>query len=122
MPEQPANDPKQFIQGAPVFHVEDPKASAEYYRDVLGFNFDFSMDEYSVVWRDNSAIHFATGDTHAQGVVLFQWLVDVDAYYEEIKSRGANITREPADQSYGVREFSVIYLNGITINFGQDIE
>ena len=121
MPEQPAPDPKQFIQGAPVLHVEDPRASAEYYRDVLGFNFDFSMEEYSVVWRDNSAVHFTKGDVLATGVVLFQWLVDVDAYYNEVKSRGVKVTREPADQPYGVREFSILDPNGITVIFGQDI-
>ena len=122
MPDKPSSSVRQFIQGASIIQVAEPERTAAYFRDVLGFNFDFSMDGYSVVWRDDSAIHFATGDTHVQGVVLFQWLVDVDAYYEEVESRGANITREPSDQSYGVRQFSVTDLNGITLNFGEDIE
>ena len=61
MPDRPTSDPKQFIQGAPVLHVADVKATAAYYRDILGFRWDFGDEEYSVVWRDNSAIHLARG-------------------------------------------------------------
>ena len=58
MPALPSSDPKQFVQGAPVLHVPDVKASATFYRDVLGFTWDFGDETYAVVWRDNSAIHF----------------------------------------------------------------
>jgi catechol-2,3-dioxygenase len=37
MPDMPTSNPKQFLQGAPVLHVRDVKATAAYYRDVLGF-------------------------------------------------------------------------------------
>ena len=30
MPARPGNDPKQFIQGAPVLHVPDVEATARY--------------------------------------------------------------------------------------------
>ena len=58
MPELPSSNPKQFVQGAPVLHVSDVVATAVFYRDVLGFMWDFGDDTYAVVWRDNSAIHF----------------------------------------------------------------
>ena len=41
MPALPSSDPKQFVQGAPVLHVPDVKATATFYRDVLGFTWDF---------------------------------------------------------------------------------
>lgn len=122
MPDQPKDNPKQFIQGAPVLHVKDPQASAEFYRNMLGFNFDFAMDGYSIVWRDNSAIHFSTGPVEVTGMAIFQWVVDVDAYYAELKSRNVTIDRDIGDQPYGVREFSVTDINGISIVFGQDLE
>ena len=50
MPEQPNANPKQFIQGAPVLHVPNVEATARYYRDVLGFTYDFGDDTYAVVW------------------------------------------------------------------------
>jgi len=37
MPDYPSANPDQFIQGAPVLHVQDVLAAVTYYRDVLGF-------------------------------------------------------------------------------------
>ena len=122
MPERPSSNPKQFVQGAPVLHVSDVAATATFYRDVLGFTWDFGDDTYAVVWRDNSAIHFVRGDDRPQGVHLFQWVKNVDAYYREIVDRGAEVAKEPTDQPYGIRELSLRDINGVDIVFGQDIE
>jgi len=122
MPDQPTSNPKQFIQGAPVLHVPDVEATARYYRDVLGFNWDFGDQNYAVVWRDNSAIHFVRDERSPTGVHLFQWLREVDAYYEEISGRGAEVAAAPESRSYGIRELSVRDINGIDIVFGQDID
>ncbi len=122
MPAHPSSSPAQFIQGAPVLHVQNVQTAVGYYRDVLGFTADFGDDDYAVVWRDNSAIHFVKSERCASGVHLFQWIRDVDAYYKEIKDRGAEIAVEPADHDYGVRDFSVRDPHGVTIVFGQDIE
>jgi predicted enzyme related to lactoylglutathione lyase len=122
MPGLPSSNPRQFVQGAAVLHVSDVAATAAFYRDVLGFTWDFGDDNYAVVWRDNSAIHFVRDDVSPVGVHLFQWVKDVDAYYREIVDRGANIARAPADQPYGIREFGLRDVNGVGIVFGQDIE
>ncbi|HET7584982.1 MAG TPA: glyoxalase superfamily protein [Gemmatimonadaceae bacterium] len=122
MPALPTSDPAQFVQGATVLHVPDVQATAVFYRDVLGFTWDFGDDRYAVVWRDNSAIHFLRDDGSPSGVHLFQWVRDVDAYYGEILGRGALVAAEPADQPYGMREFSVEDPNGVRIVFGQDID
>jgi predicted enzyme related to lactoylglutathione lyase len=122
MPDRPTSDPEQFIQGAPVLHVADVKATAAYFRDVLGFKWDFGDEQYSVVWRDNSAIHLTRAGQHtASGIHLFQWVRDVDAYYREIRDRGAHLLDEPTDRPYQIREFKVRDPNGIEIVFGQDI-
>ncbi len=122
MPALPSSNPRQFVQGAAVLHVSDVAATAAFYRDVLGFTWDFGDDTYAVVWRDNSAIHFVRDDVSPVGVHLFQWVKDVDAYYREIVDRGAEIAKEPADQPYGIREFGLRDINGVGIVFGQDIE
>ncbi|MQA88962.1 MAG: VOC family protein [Gemmatimonas sp.] len=122
MPSYPSSNPTQFIQGAAVLHVPDVQAAVGYYRDVLGFISDFGDDGYAVVWRDNSAIHFVKSDCCPSGVHLFQWVRDVDACYKEVKERGAEITVEPGDRPYGVRDFNARDPNGISIIFGQDIE
>ncbi len=122
MPAPPSSMPRQFIQGAPVLHVRDVMTTVAFYRDVLGFTFDFGDETYAVVWRDNSAIHFVRDTGSPRGVHLFQWVKDVDAYHAEIVARGAKVDGAPADQPYGIREFGVRDVNGVGIVFGQDIE
>ena len=122
MPALPSSNPAQFVQGAPVLHVQDVEATASFYRDVLGFTWDFGDETYAVVWRDNSAIHFVRDHRNPSGVHLFQWIKDVDSYYQELIKRGATIASGPADQPYGIRELAVSDVNGVGIVFGQDIE
>ena len=121
MPHEPTASPDQFIQGAPVLHVKDTKGTAEYYRDVLGFTWDYGDDAYCVVWRDNSAIHFSKGEGPS-GVHLFQWVKDADAIYKEVTDKGAEISTELGDRPYGIRDFEITDLNGVAIVFGQDID
>ena len=121
MPAVPSADPAQFIQGAPVLHVSDVEAAARYYRDVLGFTWDFGDASYAVVWRDNSAIHFTKGNTAPTGVSLFLWVRDVDTCYREVAGRGAQVIVEPADRPYGLRDFSIRDPNGVSVVFGQDL-
>lgn len=121
MPALPSANPAQFLQGAPVLHVPDVIATATFYRDVLGFTWDFGDDAYAVVWRDNSAIHLVKDAMRPTGVHLFQWVKDVDAYYREVVGRGAAAT-EPANRPYGLRDFSVRDVNGVNVVFGQDID
>ena len=102
--------------------MPDVEATATFYRDILGFTWDFGDEVYAVVWRDNSAIHFVRDECAPRQVHLFQWVEDVDAYYEEIVARGALVATEPTDQPYGIREFGMQDLNGVGIVFGQDIE
>jgi predicted enzyme related to lactoylglutathione lyase len=122
MPALPSSSPAQFVQGAPVLHVPDVSATAAFYRDRLGFTWDFGDESYAVVWRDNSAIHFVRDENAPHGVHLFQWVKDVDGYYAEVVNRGAKGAAEPTDQPYGVREFCLCDINGVEIVFGQDIE
>jgi predicted enzyme related to lactoylglutathione lyase len=122
MPTRPSSSPEQFVQGAPVLHVADVGAMARFYRDVLGFTWDFGDEIYAVVWRDNSAIHFVRGEGTPRGVHLFQWVNDVDAYYREIVGRGADVAKGPTDTPYGIREFGVRDINGVGIVFGQDVD
>ena len=77
MPNPPKSKVKQVIQGAPIIQVTDPLETATYYRDVLGFDFDFGSESYAVVWRDNAAIHFARSDELASGVRVFLWVKNV---------------------------------------------
>ena len=122
MPDRPTSNPEQIIQGAPILHVPDVTATATFYRDVLGFHSDpeGTSDDYTVVWRDNAAIHFARGDSQPTGVELCQWVKDVDGCHREVVDRGAEVSMPLGNRPYGIRDFSVRDPNGITVVFGQD--
>ena len=122
MPRQPTDNPKQFIQGAPVLHVPDVTRVAAYFRDVLGFTWDFGDEQYAVIWRDNSAVHLLRAPVAASGVHLFQWVRDVDAYHAEIAARGAVIAAPPQNTPYGLREFNVELPGGTRVVFSQEID
>jgi catechol 2,3-dioxygenase-like lactoylglutathione lyase family enzyme len=122
MPELPTSNPKQFYQGAPVLSVPDVGAAAAFYRTKLGFSSDPEGEtpEYTVVWRDNAAVHLAKGDFPASGVKLFFWVKDVNALHEEIVKRNVPIDVPIDTRDYGIRDFSVRDPNGVVVVFGQD--
>ena len=122
MPDFPTSDPEQFYQGAPVLLVADVLATAEFYRKSLGFKSDPGADapDYTVVWRDNAALHLARGEGAPTGVRLFFWVRDVDAYHDEITGQGVAIDVPIETRSYGIRDFSVRDPNGVMVIFGED--
>ena len=122
MPELPSSNPRQFVQGAPVLHVPDVMGTAAFYRDVLGFTWDFGDDIYAVVWRDNSAIHFVKDNMSPRGIHLFQWGERRRRLLQRDRRSRASIAKEPTNQPYGIREFGLSDVNGVSIVFGQEIE
>ena len=121
MPARPTSSPSQFVQCAPLLMVTDVLGTTRYYQEVLGYACDFASKDYVVVWRENCAIPFAPAEDAPTGVRIFNWLNDVDSYYNEIKSNGANITVDIGDRDYNMRDFCIEDCNGITVVFGQDI-
>ena len=109
---------------ATVLVVQDVLRSVEHYRDVLGFRTEFTYGEptfYAGVERDNVTIHLqAASETRrppGQGAVNI-FVTDVDALYQELKSRGARTLNEPKDYPYGMRNFDIQDLDGNHLCFG----
>ena len=118
--------PASLSGAATVFVVQDVLRSVEHYRDVLGFRTEFTYGEptfYAGVERDSVAIHLqAASDTKRQpghGAVSV-FVTDVDALYQELKSRGARTLNEPKDYPYGMRDFDVHDLDGNQLCFGME--
>ena len=122
MPDLPTGNPEQFYQGAPVLSVPDVPATAAFYRTMLGFRSDPGAEspDYTVVWRDNAAVHLARGEHAPTGVRIFCWVKDVNALYEEVIGRKVPIDVPIDTRPYGIRDFSVRDPNGVVVIFGQD--
>ena len=120
MPERPTSKPQQIIQGGPRVFVPDVEASAQFFRDKLGFTWDFGDDQYSVVWRDNAAVHFARAEQSPSGVQVFLWVEDVEKYHAEVVEMGVEISVPIGTRPYGIRDFSVDDPNGVRIEIAQD--
>jgi len=115
-----------LVGSAIVFVVKDVLRSVEHYRDVLGFHTEFTYGQptfYAGVERDNVLIHLqAASETKRQpglGAVNV-FVTDVDALYQELKSRGARTLHEPKDYPYGMRDFDVNDLDGNQLCFGME--
>ncbi|WP_116787462.1 VOC family protein [Flavobacterium psychrotrophum] len=78
-----------------------------------------------MVQRDGFQIHFAKADninlneTLRKGTTDFiLWIPEIDTFYNELKSKGADIITEIIQRPYGSREFVVRDCNGYTILIG----
>jgi len=117
----------------PHFVVPDVVASAEYYRDVLGFKIlGHWLDPpvFAVVARDDVVIHFGKSDNGALpspnvtrrgiGLDAYIWVNDLDALYAELLSRGAKILEPPAVRVYKCYELLIEDNFGFRLCFSMD--
>ena len=118
--------PVSLCGAATVFVVRDVLQSVEHYRDVLGFHTEFTYGQptfYAGVERDGVVIHLqAARESKRQpghGAVNV-FVTDVDALYQELKSRGAQTLNEPKNYPYGMQDFDVNDLDGNQLCFGME--
>jgi len=132
----PSDPTPQLVAINPYFLVGDVHATAEYYRDVLGFGFDqFWGDPPAFVMvkrdgiqimlrqpaRDDAAPAGANRSRVAHSLDAYVYVRDIDALYTEFRASGAKLLCEPSDQPHDCREFELEDLNGYVICFGQDL-
>jgi uncharacterized glyoxalase superfamily protein PhnB len=118
---------------APYFIVDDVIATAEYYRNQLGFHHDrFWSDPpaFCMVRRSGVTIMLnqlqkagrarpnRLADSRGEAWDAYVWVDDVDALYSEYQSRMVKIVRPICDQPYGCRDFDVEDFNGYRLCFG----
>lgn len=113
---------------APQLVVDDVVATAEYYRDILGFRIlGFFADPpvYSIVSRDGVEIHFGkagqsgtSNSTVRNGSFdLYIWVNDINAIFEELSASGVDLIEGPVKRIYESTEIVVKDLNGYVLVF-----
>lgn len=125
----------KIIGSAPVLLVRDVVASANYFRDRLGFEYDRMWGDppdFCMVRRDGHIVMLSQAPPGAALVPHWQvvgqmwdvyfWVDDVDAIYREMQERGAIIDYHLGVKGYGVKEFGVQDIDDHDIAFGQVID
>jgi len=127
-----------FLEAAPSFLTDDVFATAEYYRDKLGFSFETFFGEppsFVILKRNTARLMFrqvpanarpAARPNHtkfAPTIDAYIWVSDVDALAAEFKERGATILDMPFDSDSGSvrRELVISDNNDYRICFGRVI-
>jgi hypothetical protein len=117
----------------PHFVVPDVLASAEHYRDALGFKImGYWLDPpvFAIVARDDVEIQFGKSDNGAlpspnivrreSGLDAYIWVNDLDALYAELQGRGAKILEAPLMRVYKCYELLVEDNFGYRLCFSMD--
>jgi catechol 2,3-dioxygenase-like lactoylglutathione lyase family enzyme len=110
-----------------VLAVPDLRASAAYFRYVLGFRI---LWEEAPDWRlaERGGVRIMLGrcpnDARASELGSHNWfgyleVDDVEALHVELTARGAQCSA-PKDSSYGMREIVVTTIDGHRMVFGQE--
>ena len=121
---------------APYFIVDDVVATANWYRDTLGFRYDRFWGDpaaFCMVKRNGVVIMLSQvegadaagpnrrADPEGEAWDAYVWVDDADALHSEFRSRGVKIPRDICDQPYGCRDFDVEDCNGFRLCFGHDL-
>ncbi len=108
-------DTISFVSAVPQFTVPDLVRTAEYYRDVLGFQIAGYWD---VFFSRADQADVRTGRAEGAPDACLR-VIGIDALAEELRTRGADILDGPEDRIYGQRELVVKDCNGLILCFGQ---
>ena len=143
MADDTAANPLQMVTSrprwsiAPYFVVDDVVATANFYRDKMGFDYERFWGDppcFCMVHRGGIIIMLSqlskTGvmrpnrvaDPNGDAWDAYIWVENADALRNEFKGKGVKIARDLCDQPYGNRDFDVEDCNGYRLCFGQDIE
>ena len=119
--------------------VKDVKASAEFYRDKLGFTIDFVFEEnsddavpFAAARRDGYSVYFESYPSYKKDYAnfvdvgvkcgIYFEVDDVDSLYEELKERGVEFAWKPTTQDYGNRDMKIFDNCGYQVIFGTNVE
>jgi uncharacterized glyoxalase superfamily protein PhnB len=124
----------RLLETAAILLVKNVVASANHYRDALGFSFPRFWGDppsFVILRRDGMSLMLKQADDPtdvrphwkvSKGLWnAYFWVTGVDALYAEFVANSAKIDYPICNQSYGCREFGVQDVDGYDIGFGQDI-
>jgi catechol 2,3-dioxygenase-like lactoylglutathione lyase family enzyme len=106
----------------PILRVANLSASLGYYRDVLGFRWDWGDPDGSdmvSVSRDGHAIMLCQGAHGQPGTWIWIGVEDIDPLYQDYRRRGVQFREAPADRPWAY-EMQIVDPDGHILRFGSE--
>jgi len=134
MSEEQASSDCRMKRAAPYFLVDDVFATAEFYRDVLGFTFrQFfgNPPSFTIVERDEVRIMLRqvrppkapvarpNRSVMDEAFDAYIYVFNIEQLATELRARKADIVEGPVARVYDMRELVVRDCNGYVLAFGQ---
>jgi catechol 2,3-dioxygenase-like lactoylglutathione lyase family enzyme len=104
--------------------VVDVPVAVAFYTDKLGFRLGFTWGDppsMAGVNLGEAQIFLQKGTPHPEGCNLYFLVGDADELFEFHRSQGVEIVAEPADEPYGLRDYTIRDLHGYELGFGHYI-
>ena len=109
-----------------VLAVQNLEASANYYREKLGFATDWAQDGWHQLSRDGITVMLgecpddrSVHETRNHSYFAYIVLTGVDALHAEFAAKGVDIHYALGSKPWGMREFGIQTIDGHRIMFGQ---
>lgn len=118
----------------PSFLVSDLGASVAYFRDKLGFEVSYQIDDppFATLSRDNLVVLLRRTEQPVAGLAnqrvepseadVYIQVSDVDQLHAELRERGADVLSEPTTRPYEHRDFAVRLPDGYLLLFWNIVE
>jgi catechol 2,3-dioxygenase-like lactoylglutathione lyase family enzyme len=113
-----------------VLAVPNLEASAEFYREILGFEvreigdpgWRFFVKDACVIMAGECPNATPAGQLGDHSYFAY-WRVDeIDSYYESVTARGVDLIKKLRDEPWGMREFGIRTPDGHRIMVGMSLE
>jgi predicted enzyme related to lactoylglutathione lyase len=106
----------------PELPVIDVERAQKHYRDALGFEIGWLYSDKGIgsVSRENVVVFFRRRTPPFEPAVHWIFAEDIDASYRELMSSGANIVEPLEAKPWGLRQFTVVDMDGNRFYFHHD--
>jgi len=112
----------RFLNARPNFQVTDVQRTAEWYRDLLGFEIVAMTGEptprFALVRHESAEIALVHNEV-PQTTGCYIYVTEVDALYEQLSAAGAQVDIPITTQPWGNRDFVIHDPDGHHIAIGE---
>jgi catechol 2,3-dioxygenase-like lactoylglutathione lyase family enzyme len=113
-----------FGRIAPGVPVADMERSLRFYRDVLGFEVQFTNGDpvsFAVMKQGGAELHLSIQPGKAGSLHAHLMIDDLDSVYERLRQAGAAVRQPPKVQPWGLRDVVVADPDGNTFEIAQPV-